>query len=389
MTQTTIIFTETGGPVAQAIRNRNWSRSALGPAENWPEPLRQAVQMMIDAPLPQFLTWQEGAAGKEAAVLFNDAFSTSFGHEAQMLGQTPERLWGADWGTVAQLTRGALDGRAAQLEDAALHVRRSDAPGIAFFTVAVSPLRGTAGRIDGTVGTLVPTTVRVTAEQQARLRNRELLHRIKNIFAIVTVIVQQSCRGAATVEAVRDQLSRRLRTLDQAQRLLMLEDIESACIHDVVHQSLAPFRQGRNRITLSGPRHPIGGRQVLALALALNELAANATKYGALSRESGRIDLRWRLDSPAQHLRLVWRESGGPPVAPPAEQGFGSFLIRQSLAAEFGGTVELAFLPDGLRCELRAGAFPGHRSAEPAPAADIRPDAQPPDPQSLRRTGAT
>jgi two-component sensor histidine kinase len=49
---------------------------------------------------------------------------------------------------------------------------------------------------------------------------------------------------------------------------------------------------------------------------------------------------------------IVWREIGGPPIAVPAQSGYGTSLIRDLIPHELGGTVDLAFAPDGLRCDI-------------------------------------
>ena len=90
----------------------------------------------------------------------------------------------------------------------------------------------------------------------------------------------------------------------------------------------------------------------VALSLATHELATNAAKYGALSNDSGRVSIRWTVKSDV--LTFVWREEDGPPVAAPGRKGFGSKLIKRSLAAELGGTAELDFEPSGLVCRVEA-----------------------------------
>jgi two-component system, chemotaxis family, CheB/CheR fusion protein len=52
-------------------------------------------------------------------------------------------------------------------------------------------------------------------------------------------------------------------------------------------------------------------------------------------------------------LRLVWLETGGPPIeAPPSQRGFGTTLIERTLKYEFDAVVDRAFLPSGLRCTI-------------------------------------
>ncbi len=90
--------------------------------------------------------------------------------------------------------------------------------------------------------------------------------------------------------------------------------------------------------------------------MALHELATNAIKYGALSNESGRVILHWQVsdDHGGQSLHMKWAEQGGPPVTPPSRKGFGSRLIERGLAAELGGSVQLAFPDGGVVCTIDA-----------------------------------
>jgi two-component sensor histidine kinase len=87
----------------------------------------------------------------------------------------------------------------------------------------------------------------------------------------------------------------------------------------------------------------------------VHELTTNAAKYGALSVPGGRIEIHWRPvrgEDGRLQLRIDWAEQGGPSVAAPKQSGFGSKLIEGSIAAELGGSARLAFVPEGLRCEI-------------------------------------
>jgi len=113
------------------------------------------------------------------------------------------------------------------------------------------------------------------------------------------------------------------------------------------------------RFVAEGPPVRLGPQAALALSMVLHELSTNALKYGALSSEAGKVEIRWTAPrtSDAQ-MSLVWRESGGPPVAPPARMGFGSRLIQRGLAADLRGSAVLRFEPDGLVCEMELMAEP-------------------------------
>lgn len=92
-------------------------------------------------------------------------------------------------------------------------------------------------------------------------------------------------------------------------------------------------------------------RSVVALSLAMGELATNAVKYGSLSTPDGTVEVVWRVE--ADRFYLVWREAAGPPVFIPSRSGFGSLLIR-SLATELNGCVNLDYRLEGLVCEIEA-----------------------------------
>jgi two-component sensor histidine kinase len=94
-------------------------------------------------------------------------------------------------------------------------------------------------------------------------------------------------------------------------------------------------------------------RQALAIALALHELFTNAVKYGALSNDTGIVQLTWAFEgSDNKHMRMEWRERGGPPVETPARRGFGSVLLEQTLAIDLNGDVKIEYGPQGLICVI-------------------------------------
>jgi two-component sensor histidine kinase len=53
-------------------------------------------------------------------------------------------------------------------------------------------------------------------------------------------------------------------------------------------------------------------------------------------------------------LKLSWVESGGPEVAPPKKQGFGSRLLHRVLTTQLNAKVEMDFDETGLRVSIDA-----------------------------------
>lgn len=209
----------------------------------------------------------------------------------------------------------------------------------------------------GYTGCNVDITDVKLAQEQQRLLINELNHRVKNTLATVQSVAMQTLRHAATTEQARDDFEVRLIALSRAHDVLTRENWEGASLRKIVRQAIEPYRRSEeDRFKVEGGPVWLPPRMALALAMALQELATNAVKYGALSTDAGRVAIEWTLDfaDSAPQLRLRWSESGGPPVAAPARQGFGSRLIERSLARDLNGEVSLDFAPAGLVCTVDA-----------------------------------
>jgi two-component sensor histidine kinase len=187
------------------------------------------------------------------------------------------------------------------------------------------------------------------AERRQGLLINELNHRVKNTLATVQSMAAQSMRPDRTPAEGREAFVSRLIALSTAQNLLTTEGWQSAEIADVVNLALAPFdEEAGARFTVEGPPVRLGAQHALALAMALHELAVNAAKFGALSAETGRVEVSWRREEDDQMV-FAWREAGGPRVQAPARRGFGTRLIQDGLARELRGRTRIEHPPEGLR----------------------------------------
>ncbi|MGE0426153.1 MAG: sensor histidine kinase [Reyranellaceae bacterium] len=196
-------------------------------------------------------------------------------------------------------------------------------------------------------------TDRKRAEEDRELLINELNHRVKNTLATVQSIARQSLTGRGVPQAVQRGFEARLQALGNVHTLLTEQNWEGAALHEVVGISLKPHGVADPaRFTLEGPDFRLRPKCAVALSLALNELGTNASKYGALSSLTGRVEVVWRIFGDTFGLR--WRESGGPPVGTPTRRGFGSRLIERGLAAELRGRVKIEYRPDGVVCFIEA-----------------------------------
>ena len=199
------------------------------------------------------------------------------------------------------------------------------------------------------------TTERRKAEAQRELMLGELNHRVKNTLASVQSIAMQTLNHASSLDAFRDAFLERLQALSKTHNLLAADAWEGVCLDQVVRAELSPWMQdGQPQATIECQPVKLAPKIALALAMALHELATNAAKYGALSVPEGRVSVRATASQRQGQpwLSLQWRESGGPPVAPPTRRGFGSRLIADGLAYELDGEASLQFDAEGVNCTL-------------------------------------
>lgn len=177
----------------------------------------------------------------------------------------------------------------------------------------------------------------------------ELNHRVKNTLAILQAIATQTFRGATRAE--REKFEGRLGALAEAHNLLSSEKWQGSELQDVLNRVLHPYLLSNpERIRTFGPPVPLSPRVAVVLSMILHEIATNAAKYGALSNDAGKVALDWEVDSDdtGPKLRLIWTETGGPPVVTPLRRGFGSRLIERSARDQLGGEATVDFLPTGV-----------------------------------------
>ena len=183
---------------------------------------------------------------------------------------------------------------------------------------------------------------------------RELNHRVKNILASVTSIFEMTRRGATGIDTFTEDFRGRLRALEKVHSAVFHAGVGVVSIAEVATLTFEPYRlAGRERIHAEGPDIGLQGEAGTTLALCLHELATNAIKYGSLSRPEGEVRLRWAVsDDSEPELALTWKEAGGPPVAEPNRQGYGTRYVRTALTALFGRPPVMSFESDGLRCDV-------------------------------------
>lgn len=215
---------------------------------------------------------------------------------------------------------------------------------------------GIVGRI--MFGIFLDVTGRKQAEEGNELLAGEMSHRVKNLLSVASSLTSMTSRSSTSVEEMTKELTQRLSALGRAHDLvrpLPRSQGTAALLGDLLSVLLAPYDdQGAfsGRIRVAVPRMGIGERSATAMAMIIHELATNSVKYGALSSETGSLDISSTVDDDT--LILIWAETGGPElVENPVMHGFGSNVMLRSVSRQLGGTVTYDWQSAGLVAELR------------------------------------
>jgi two-component sensor histidine kinase len=180
--------------------------------------------------------------------------------------------------------------------------------------------------------------------QTAAFARRESAHRTKNLLSVAISMLRQT--GGSDVGEYRCLLESRLRSLETVQSILFESDRETIPLPELLSRLLDGFAAAHRIDIGCDAAVDLTIWEADTLSLIVNEASINAVKYGAWSRPEGRVGLTCR--QVGRHLRLDWRESGGPPVSPPSSIGFGTRLIRSGIA-NLGGDVELKYPHEGFQ----------------------------------------
>lgn len=232
------------------------------------------------------------------------------------------------------------------------------------------PVRDAEGEIIRWIGTCTDIDESKRSAERNELLSRELSHRIKNIFAVISGLVNLTGSRKGELRPVMKELLGRIAALGRAHEFARPHSAQSApqfgesTLHGLLAVLLRPYSvDGNSRVSIRGADAMVDDKGATPLALVIHELATNAAKYGALSTNEGHVMID--ISENGGRLELVWTEIGGPVITgPPTRHGFGTDLAELSVSRQLGGEILKEWLSEGLKVVMRIEASRLHRGAD-------------------------
>jgi signal transduction histidine kinase/DNA-binding response OmpR family regulator len=181
------------GRTGAALRATDWSRTPLGPVENWSDELCAAIRTVLPSRIPMLLWW-----GPQLAQIFNDAYTPVLGDKyPDAIGQPGAQCWAEAWDQLGPMADAVLaGGGATYAENQLLLLRRHGYLEETYWTFSYSPVRDAAGEIAGIFVATTDVTERVLSD-----RRMETLRELGTLSTAAAETAADACRGAVEVLA--------------------------------------------------------------------------------------------------------------------------------------------------------------------------------------------
>ncbi|HEV2540566.1 MAG TPA: PAS domain-containing protein [Frateuria sp.] len=219
------------------------------------------------------------------------------------------------------------------------------------------PVRNEAGQILRWMGTCTDIHERKASAEQLELAGKELSHRIKNIFAVISGLIALTVRQFPECRVFAEELMDRLTALGEAHDYARPHGRDEkpaetgATVLGLTGRLLRPYAlEGYDRVELTGDDVPIEPHAITPFSLAIHELATNAAKYGAFAVPGGRVKVHG--ERVGDRFLLNWCEQGGATVQEPQRSGFGTRLVDLTLRDQLAGELTRVWNPWGLEVHV-------------------------------------
>lgn len=291
-------------------------------------------------------TWN-GAAEK----LFGYTAAEAIGQPILML--IPEDRHSEEVDIISRISRGE---RVETFETVRL---RKDGSTVAV-SLTISPIRDIKGRIVGASKIARDISAAKENERRIRILLREVNHRVKNQYAVILSIINETFRRTPSPQEFEQKVRQRIMSLASSHDLLVSADWNGASVADLLMSQLNVIPH-EDLVTISGPLVTVSPAAVQHLGIALHELTTNSMKYGVLGAGRGNIDVNWGIEESEEYGRsfyLRWEETAENAAAESTSSellgGFGTVVLTRLASEAFGGTATYSATDSGVIWSLLA-----------------------------------
>ncbi|WP_115559405.1 ATP-binding protein [Xanthomonas dyei] len=185
-------FLSGGGVMGAVIRAHDWAATPLGDPHTWPQSLRSALSMMLNAKLLGAVLW-----GPQLRLFYNDVYLQSLGdRHPQALGQPVAEVWGETYAPIAEdFAQVMRTGDGYGQGVVSLPMVRNGVRETTYWNSTASPIRGEDGSIVGLLNIAIETTAQVAAERHREIQNAMLSN--ANTHLVHEVVSRTSERDRA------------------------------------------------------------------------------------------------------------------------------------------------------------------------------------------------
>lgn len=158
-------FLSGGGEMGKLIRTMDWSTTALGPVETWPQSLRTSVSLCLSSTFPILIAW-----GPETIQIYNDSYRPICGAKhPESMGMNFRICWETALPVVGDAFTRGENGEGTYINDQRMFLDRYGYLEEAFMTFSFAPIRDESGGVGGIFHPITETTVKMLSGRRTQV----------------------------------------------------------------------------------------------------------------------------------------------------------------------------------------------------------------------------
>ncbi len=170
-----------GGECGAIIRQRDWSKTPLGPVDLWSLELRATVGNIVNSPVAKVLMW-----GGDHVMIYNDAYIQIAGakHPAGLGGSVAD-IWPEIWDWNREMLAAGMAGELRAFRDQALVLDRGKGSETVIFDLFYTPVYDADGEVGGVMCTCIDNSDRVALERDLAVSNMRFRTAVEAVHGVL------------------------------------------------------------------------------------------------------------------------------------------------------------------------------------------------------------